>query len=270
MKPYYEHAGITIFNGDCREFVAPKPVDVVIADPPYGDTSLDWDKRVRGWPAVMALSLSSSGSMWVFGSFRYFWQQSFEFQTWTLAQDVIWEKHNGSSFHADRFKRVHEHAVQFYRGQWSEIFKDPVKTWGHQAKVTRRKTRPPHTGAIAGAAYIAEDGGPRLMTSVISVRSCHGYAEHPTQKPVGIIDPLLRYSCPPTGIILDPFMGSGSTLVAAHKLNRRAIGIEIEEKYCESAAKRLRQEVFDFGQTTHEQTESRQVPDRDLLVNGDT
>jgi site-specific DNA-methyltransferase (adenine-specific) len=252
VKPYYQHAGITIYHGDCREVMRQylrSAVDVVIADPPYGDTSLDWDRYVSGWAQVARKVLDLQGSMWVFGSFRFFFECGDEFEGWRLAQDVIWEKQNGSSFHADRFKRVHEHAVQFYRGEWANIYKQPVHTWGHQAKVTRRKTRPPHTGNIKAAAYIAEDGGPRLMTSVIRMRNCHGYAEHPTQKPLGICDPLLQYSCKPTGVVLEPFMGSGSGVMAAKRLGLRAIGIEIEEKYCEIAAKRLSQEVLNFSES---------------------
>jgi site-specific DNA-methyltransferase (adenine-specific) len=79
---------------------------------------------------------------------------------------------------------------------------------------------------------------------VIYARSCHGYAVHPTQKPVEIITPLIEYSCPADGMVLDPFMGSGTTLVAARQLGRRAIGIEVEEKYCAAAVKRLRQQAL--------------------------
>ena len=244
MTPYYDHAGIQIFHGDCCVLAGEMRVDVVIADPPYGDTSLEWDKRVRGWPAVMTLACNIGGSMWVFGSLRYFVASAFEFSAWTWAQDLIWEKHNGSSFHADRFKRVHEHIVQFYRGPWEQVFKSPVTTRDATARTLRRKQRPPHTGHIEAGSYQSHDGGPRLMRSVIAVRSCHGEAEHPTQKPTGIIDPLLRYSCKPGAIVLDPFMGSGSTLVAAKKLGLRAIGIEVDEKNCEIAARRCNQEVL--------------------------
>jgi site-specific DNA-methyltransferase (adenine-specific) len=69
---------------------------------------------------------------------------------------------------------------------------------------------------------------------------------HPTQKPFAVINPLILASCPTRGIVLDPFMGSGTTLESARKLARKAIGIEIEEKYCEIAAKRLSQEVISF------------------------
>ena len=87
-----------------------------------------------------------------------------------------------------------------------------------------------------------------MMRSVIYARSCHGEADHPTQKPVEIVAPLLQYACPSGGLILDPFMGSGTTLVAAKQLGRRAIGIEISREYCDIAIERLAQSVFDFSE----------------------
>ena len=70
--------------------------------------------------------------------------------------------------------------------------------------------------------------------------------DHPTPKPLGLMRELIG-KCAPLAEIVDPFMGSGTTLRAAKDLGRKAIGIEIEERYCEIAAKRLAQEVFDFG-----------------------
>jgi len=163
---------------------------------------------------------------------------------WRMSQDVVWEKHNGSSFHADRFRRVHESAAHFYRGPWDEAYKNPPKTPDATKRTVRRKQRPPHMGVIGEGAFRSEDGGPRLMRSVIYEPSCHGYAENETQKPLGIIRPLIEYSCPPGGIILDPFCGSGSTLVAAKEMGRRAIGMDIREDQCEIAARRLSQGVL--------------------------
>jgi len=70
--------------------------------------------------------------------------------------------------------------------------------------------------------------------------------DHPCAFPVEIAKRPIESSCPPGGLVLDPFLGSGTTLVAAKMCNRRAIGIELEEKYCEMAARRLQQEVFQW------------------------
>lgn len=82
------------------------------------------------------------------------------------------------------------------------------------------------------------------MRSVIKIRSEHRRGGHPTQKPIGILTPLIEYSTPPGGLILDPSAGAGSVLRAAKNLDRRAIGIEIDERYCEVAAERMGQLVM--------------------------
>lgn len=252
VVPYYEHGGITIFHGDCREVLptlTPASFDMALADPPYGDTSLDWDVRDLSWLDLSEPAIKATGSVWCFGSLRMFMAQAMDLaRAWRIAQDVVWEKHNGSGFHADRFKRVHEHAVQLYRtdSPWESVYKHPVTTPDATPRTVRRKKRAPHWGEIGEGHYVSQDGGPRLMRSVIYVRSCHGEADHPTQKPTGILRPLIEYSCPPGGAVLDPTMGAGSALVAAKEMGRRAVGIEIQERYCEAAAKRLSQETL-FG-----------------------
>ncbi len=244
MKPYYNHAGITIYHGDCREIMPDLDlVDSVIEDTTYGDTFCEWDRVVTGWADLCPLT--PGGTVWCFGSFRY-WREhgNAEFSGWKYAQDVVWEKHNGSNFHADRFRRVHELVAQFYKGLWGDVYRETQKTNDATERRVRRKQRPAHFGNAGASSYRSKDGGPRLMRSVIFVRSCHGSAENETQKPEGIIAPLVLYSCPPGGVVLDPFVGSGTTLAVAKAHGRRAIGIELRESQCEIAAKRMAQEVL--------------------------
>jgi site-specific DNA-methyltransferase (adenine-specific) len=246
VKPYFEENGITIYHGDCRQLMLTiGPVDAVVTDPPYGDTSLDWDRICDGWMGAASLL---TNNVWFFGSLRLLAAMLIagDLEHWTLAQEIVWEKHNGSGMHADRFKRIHEFAFQFYYGSWEGIYKDPVKEKAVSAKRITRTKKPAHYGQIGQAAYSREVGGDVFMRSVIYVPSMHGKAEHPTQKPVGIIDPLIRYSVPEGGLVADLFCGSGSTLVAARMANRRAVGVEIQERYCEIAAKRLQQQVLEF------------------------
>jgi len=217
--------------------------DCVVTDPPYGVTSLDWDRTVQGWHEQIR-----SRQLWCFGSMRFFLNESFS--GWTYAQDIVWEKHNGSGIHADRFKRVHEHVVHFYRGEWGTLYTEPQFTRDATARTVRRKTKPPHWGGIGDSSYASEDGGPRLQRSVIYARSMHGMALHPTQKPVAILRPLIAYSCPPGGVVLDCFGGSFSTGVAAIEVGRRFIGIEADPRRfdigCRNLEDSLRQErMFD-------------------------
>ena len=226
----------TLYHGDCREIMPILvPIDVTVTDPPYGVTLLAWDKVCDGW-----LDLVPSQALWLFGSMSFFRSQRFE--GWKYSQEIIWEKHNGSNFHADRFRRVHEIAMMFYRGAWETLYKRVPETMDATRRTVRRKEKPAHhLGARQASHYVSEDGGPRKMRSVIYARSCHGSAVHPTQKPVDIVRPLCEYSCPPAGVVLDPFMGSGTTAAVARRNGCRAIGIELNADYCQLAANRLRQ-----------------------------
>ncbi len=224
---------VTLHLGRCEDILPSLPkVDLVLTDPPYGDTSLAWDKLQDRWVDAIPCD-----QFWCWGSFRYF--RAARFDGWKLAQEVIWEKHNGSGSSADRFRRVHEIAAHFYRGEWRDLPRQPVYTNDATARSVRRKQRPPHWGFIEDSTYISQDGGPRLMRSVFYARSCHGSAIHPTQKPVEVLKPLIEFSCPPGGTVLDPFMGSGSTGEACRQLGRKFIGIEADPVYFFRAKARL-------------------------------
>lgn len=238
---------VEMFFGDCMEVLASMPaasVDAVVTDPPYQQTSLDWDRWPPGWPSTVARVLKPGGSMWVFGTLRMFLDFRDEFAEWTMAQDIVWEKHNGSSLHADRFRRVHEQAVHFYRGPWSEVYKGKVVTHDATKRQVRRKARPAHYGGIGAGSYASKDGGPLIMRSVIYARSQHGRAIHPTQKPEAIIEPLILNCCPPGGLILDPFAGSGTTGFVAQRLGRSAILIEGKREYFKAMRGRFESDLL--------------------------
>jgi site-specific DNA-methyltransferase (adenine-specific) len=233
-----------VVTGDFRANIQQySPFDMIIADPPYGDTSLAWDKRCEGWLDIAAGLLKPTGSIWVFGSMRFFQDMGSAFKAAGLryAQDIVWEKHNGSGFHADRFKRVHEHITQYYLASspWSSIYNKVQTTPDAVARAVRRKKRPAHMGNCEQSEYRSEDGGPRLMRSVIYMRSQHGRAIHPTEKPSGLIEILIRTSCPPEGIVGDLFAGSGSAGEAAIRAGRRYAGCEIDINMANKANDRL-------------------------------
>lgn len=198
---------VTVHHGDMRDVLPQlrrdgRPFDCVIVDPPYGQTSLDWDRRVEGWPRRVADMVRSSGSMWVFGSLRLFMETASQFEDWRLSHDVVWEKHNGAGFATDRFRNVHEIAGHFYlRGaRWDQVYKLPQTTPGAIARSVRRRPREKDiTGAHGASDYRSEEGGALLMRSVVPLRSEHGRGDHPTQKPEHLIELMLRYSCPPGG-----------------------------------------------------------------------
>lgn len=240
MTPYYTDALTTLYLGDCREILPTLQPTIVVTDPPYGQTSLSWDQWVIGWPALVP-----STCLWTFGTLRMFLGHALEFEVagWKFARDLIWEKHNGASFHRDRFRRVHEQLAHFYKGRWDAQQHLVPVTLDARKKQARRKERPQHFGVIPNTTYQSIDGGPRLRRSVIPIRSCHGFAEHPTEKPQELLRLLIEYSCPSEGVVVDPFCGAGSTLLAALAIGRRSIGVEISEEYCERAAHRLAQRV---------------------------
>ncbi|MFB7736238.1 DNA-methyltransferase [Streptomyces sp. NPDC056112] len=241
MKAYYEDGTVQLYLGDMREVLPALGLqaDCVVTDPPYSETSLAWDRWPKGWPEYAA---NITSSMWCFGSMRMFLDRSHEFTAsdWKLSQDYVWEKHNGSGFARDRFRRVHETATHWYRGDWASVYhQTPLIPKQFDAKGRTQSTSAvvvPHTGKIGAHSYT--DTGMRLARSVRRYSSVRR-GIHPTQKPVEILRELIEYACPEGGLVVDPFAGSGSTLDAARQTGRRAIGIERHEPYAEAAARRL-------------------------------
>jgi DNA modification methylase len=213
VKPYYEHAGITIFHGDCREILPTVTADVLVTDPPYGIAHASgWDGPFQNSQIANDTDTSvrdDTLDMWgdrpalVFGS----WKRS---NPSRARSAIVWDKGPASG--------MGDLSIP-WKESWEIIF-------------------------VCGGGFSGQRDEGILRGHTVVTWASKG-RQHLNEKPVTLMVSLIA-KCPP-GIVLDPFMGSGTTLVAAKNLGRRAIGIEIEERYCEIAAKRLSQEVFDFG-----------------------
>lgn len=212
MKPYYEHGGITIYHGDCREILPTLAADVLVTDPPYGvsyrsnwskhkDIAGDGDHLVRD----EVLALWGDRPTIVFGSWKIVRPAS-------VRARLIWSK-----------------APDPGMG-------DLTMPWGMSDEEIY----------VMGDGFTGRRGPNVLAFPKVPVGAKGIGRDHPSPKPRALMVHLIE-RCPP-GTILDPFMGSGTTLRAAKDLHRNAIGIELEERYCEIAANRLRQNVLPMGE----------------------
>ena len=222
MKPYYEEKGITIYNCDCRELLPQLgPVDLVLTDPPYGI-------NIAAKPNVGGTERIKRGG---FGNVR---PSVFEISDW--------DKEAPSKETLTQVISASERAIIWggnYFGLpgtsgWLVWDKDNAGT--HFADCELAWTNLP--GAVRKFKW-------RWNGMLQENMGRKDFRQHPTQKPVALMKWCIQQAGQPQ-TILDPFLGSGTTLRAAKDLGLSAIGIEIEEKYCEIAAERLRQEVFDF------------------------
>ena len=211
MKPYYEHAGIRIYLADCREILSSLEFDAVIADPPYGI------KYVHG--AEKIPSASKLNEIPIHGD-----DQPFD-PAFLLNLDkplILW----GGNHYAPRLPASGGWLVWDKRcGTVVNDQSDCEVAWTNIQRTIRI-----YYHVWDGFRRGPETGIPRV---------------HPMQKPVALMQWCLGL-LPDATVVVDPFCGSGSTLVAAKNVNRQAIGIEIEERWAEEAAKRLSQEVLCF------------------------
>ena len=224
MKPYYEHGGIQIFHGDCREILPGLEADAVVTDPPYKlsqeySPSTDADNLIavaalQEVASLMLAAVPPGGTAGVFYDTRIlpFGLDALRRGGWKYLRNLTLYRRAGNA---------HIFAGWMSTSDFVLILAAP----GAQPKFYAPS--PPHD-------------------TFVKARMEEHSAGHPAQKPVALVRSLVSNLAPEHGTILDPFMGSGTTLRAAKDLGRKAIGIEIEERYCEIAAKRLAQEVLPF------------------------
>jgi len=226
IKPYYEENGITIYHGDCMDILPElDPVDLVLTDPPFFLPADHFQSRVK-WQR-------SWGDVSVLGVF------------WSVILDTVKLKNTG---HFLSFCNADSYPV-FYPEMYRRFDKIKCLVWDKGHVGLGRIWRHQHELIIAARyreSFVNING--KLFSDVIKKNATPSTdRDHPVEKPCGVFLPLIEPVTPKDGMVLDPFMGSGTTLVAAKQLGRKAIGIEIEEKYCEVAVKRLAQGVLDFA-----------------------
>jgi site-specific DNA-methyltransferase (adenine-specific) len=216
MRVYYEDEYVTLYQGDCM--ADPRPwlsADVLVTDPPYGMAYSSNSSKYNGPSAPIAGDndpdlRDRALEMWGTGP-------ALVFGTWRVArpaatkQLIVWDKGD------------------------SPGMGDLSIPWG-----------PSHEEIyVMGSGFRGKRGGSVIRSKGLGAADANR-PNHPTPKPVGLMEVLIE-KCPAGWVIADPFAGSGATLVAARNLGRRAIGFELEERYCEIIASRLAQGAFDFG-----------------------
>jgi DNA modification methylase len=247
MTPYYDDGAVQIFLGDCRD-VLPQlgPVDHVITDPPYEAEAHTKGRRIK-----------TTGGGGNYGE---------------TGVCVL----NFAPITAELRMAAAEHIARLTK-RWALVFcqVEAVATWRDAMLISgmtyrravawvKRDAQPQLSGDRPGMGYESivcghargrsrwNGGGKRGVYETVRASTCEGGpALHMTEKPMPLMSALVHDFTDPGETILDLFMGSGTTLVAAKRLGRKAIGIELEEKYCEIAAKRLAQGALDlFGEAS--------------------
>lgn len=231
MEPYYRDDFTTIYNADCLDvFDGLTPFDVVVTDPPY-NINLKSTAKTGTWGDLMngaffyteilkqlrRLTHIRQGCAWVFNSWRslpVLAKASYE-SDWPIESMLVWDKDWIGPGGMKGLRPAYEFVALYV-----------------------------HDGFA-----IPDRGTPDIRKAKHSSHKEHG---HPAEKPVDLIYWMLRTSLPATEVedregmveVLDPFMGSGSTLVAARRAGMRSVGIEIEERWCEVAATRASQQTL--------------------------
>lgn len=253
MQPYYqdERAGITIFNCRCEDILfALSGVNLVLTDSPYGTTQLEWDVPPDWsvlWPLLNA-SCTSTALQVLFSAHPF----TFDLIASNRVQfryELIWHKALPTGF-LDANKRplrAHENILVFADKLTGTTF-NPQKTPCKPEREHRASVRTnPHKHWGEAPAQFTGIRTDRYPQDVLYFSNGQGGKnKHETEKPIELMMWLVASYSNPGDLILDPFMGSGSTLEAAKRLGRRAIGIDTREECCREAVLRLQQEVMEL------------------------
>ncbi len=241
---YYEHDGITIYCGDCREILPHLgPVDLVLTDPPYSSGGqFRSDRAAR--PSTKYINSDSVITCRDDFTGDNMDQRSFLAWASLWLTDALLIANDGAAiclFTDWRQLPVMSDALQC--GGW--VWRNIVTWWKPGIRMQRGRFSSSAEYVLYGSKGVPVPGEQSPQNVLRYAPVGGNNKDHLAQKPVELLKCLAGISTA-NSTILDPFMGSGTTLVAAKQLRRKAIGIEIEEKYCEIAKRRLAQEVLDL------------------------
>lgn len=248
MTPYASGKDWTLYRGDCLEVMASIPdasVDLILCDLPYGTTACKWDSVIPFEPlwaqyrrtakrnAAIVLTASQPFTTALISSnmreFRYCW---------------VWDKTRGSNFQNARHQpmKSHEDVCVFFRSK-------PIYTpqwWYSTPYMVMGGVRSRSIEGLSGGSCAnihpgtSSEDGRRFPLSILRLKR-DGDRVHPTQKPVALMEYLIRTYTHSGDMVMDNCVGSGTTGVACIRTGRKFIGIELDEGYCEIAAKRMRE-----------------------------
>jgi len=223
-------------------------VDLIITDPPYGVTPALWDKKRPEWNPFMkemARLAKPTGQMWIFG--RMPWLVDVYLSAvqhgWIFVQERVWEKQNAGGCTVNELRKVHENIWHFKRKGARTFNVDAIrepKTSQGDKSVRRRRACTTQFLGTNNSCYV--DDGMRKAKSVIHCNNLHMSSEslgHSTQKPLAVVEPLVLYSSNKGDLVLDPFCGTGTTLVASANNGREYVGVEQDAGWAGKSEVRL-------------------------------
>ncbi|MGB9109084.1 MAG: site-specific DNA-methyltransferase [Telluria sp.] len=223
-------------------------IDLILTDPPYNlgkdygnasdqqsvDDYLAWTER---WIDIALPKLKPNGSLYIFLTWR-FAPEIFVMlkKRLTMMNEIIWDRRVPSMGGSVRsFSSVHD-TIGFFVKRKDYYFDLDAVRIPYDAATKKARSR----SIFIGAKWLEVGYNPKDLWSVSRLHREHAErVDHPTQKPLEIIERMLKASCPPGGTVLDPFMGSGTTALAARRLGRHFVGFELNEAYCEVIQQRL-------------------------------
>jgi site-specific DNA-methyltransferase (adenine-specific) len=242
---------VSLYNEDAREGaarLADESIDLIVADPPYGlgkdygngsddlrgDAYLDW---TRSWVERYLPKLKPHGSLYIFLT----WQHSPEVFCYlktrlAMVNEIIWDRRVPSMGGSTRkFSSVHDNIGFFVKGRDYHFDLDAVRIpYDPQTKKARTRS------IFVGKKWLELGYNPKDVWSITRLhRQDPERADHPTQKPLELVERLVRVSAPVGGLVVDPFMGSGTTAVAALRSGRCFVGFELNAGYFRTAEERI-------------------------------